>query len=70
MVIETIDAVRNRVWSAAPDPDGVDSTTDVRVLREEDISTADGAAQERSAAREDTAESDAVGLALLAHLGL
>ena len=70
MVIETVDAVRHRVWGASSDGAGVDSTTDVRALREEDISTADGAAQERSAAREDTAESDAVGLALLAHLGL
>ena len=70
MVIETIDAVRNRVWSAAPDSDGVDSTTDVRALREEDISAADRAARARSRAEDDTAESDAVGLALLAHLGL
>jgi len=70
MVIETIDAVRNRVWSASSDPDGVDSSTDVRALRSEDIATSDRAAQARSRVEEDTAESDAVGLSLLAHLGL
>jgi bifunctional DNA-binding transcriptional regulator/antitoxin component of YhaV-PrlF toxin-antitoxin module len=70
MVIETVDAVRHRVWSASSEGDGVDSTTDVRALREEDIVTADRAAQVRSRVCEDTAESDEAGSALLAHLGL
>ena len=70
MVIETVDAVRHRVWSASSEGDGVDSTTDVRALREEDIVTVDRAAQVRSRVCEDTADSDEVGSALLAHLGL
>ena len=70
IVIETIDAVRNRMWSASSDSAGVDSTTDIRALREEDINTADRAARARSRFEDDTAESDAVGLSLLAHLGL
>ena len=70
IVIETIDAVRDRVWSASSDSAGVDSTTDIRALREEDINTADRAAQARSRVEDDTTESDAVGLSLLAHLGL
>ena len=69
IVIETIDAVRDRVWSASSDSAGVDST-DIRALREEDINTADRAAQARSRVEDDTTESDAVGLSLLAHLGL
>jgi hypothetical protein len=56
-VIETTDAIRNRVWRAAPEPVGLDATADVRALRDEDARLADSAAAARSGAG--NADSDA-----------
>lgn len=69
IVIETVDAIRARVWGAAPEPSDLDATADVRAMREEDSQIADASAERRSAAAADPGEGDA-GARLLAHLGL
>ncbi len=68
IVVETIDAIRQRVWGGAPAPAGLDATADVRRMREEDAKIADAAAAVRSQAGK-SANSNS-GAALLAHLGL
>ncbi len=40
-VIESVEAIRRRVWAAAPVPTGLDATEDVRALREDDNRVAD-----------------------------
>jgi bifunctional DNA-binding transcriptional regulator/antitoxin component of YhaV-PrlF toxin-antitoxin module len=69
IVIETVDAIRARVWGAAPEPSDLDAAADVRAMRDEDNRTTDEAAERRSAAAADAGEGDA-GARLLAHLGL
>ncbi len=70
LLIETKDAVRARVWGAAPEPTGLDTTKDVRALRNEDIArVASSAARQADIAAGDQ-DADAAGAALLAHLGL
>jgi bifunctional DNA-binding transcriptional regulator/antitoxin component of YhaV-PrlF toxin-antitoxin module len=68
IVIETTEAIRARVWDAAPDPVGLDTTGDVRALRSEDTDLADQTSTERSVAVAE--DSDEVGAQLLRHLGL
>lgn len=72
IVIETTDAIRARVWRAAPESTGVDATVNVRAMRDEDVRRSDEAADRRSAAAAGTtdAASDEAGARLLAHLGL
>jgi len=75
VVIETVRSIRERVWGAAPDPSGLDSTTEVRAMRAEDNIVSDQAFARRSAADGTAAdrtevESAAAGAALLARLGL
>lgn len=63
IVIETRDAIRARVWDAAPGSAGLDATADVRT---QDGVTSDAA----SATRSETATDGDAGATLLAHLGL
>lgn len=65
ILLETRDAVRSRVWDAAPEPHELDTSADVRELRSDDARQA-AARQTRSAA----ATPDLVGAALLERLGL
>lgn len=70
MLLETKDAVRARVWGAAPQSSDLDVTADVRAMRDEDL-----ALEARNAARREgdvgsEADSEAAGAALLAQLGL
>ncbi len=69
VLIETKDAVRARVWGAAPDPTGVDTTADVRAMRNEDGALV-AKKMAREAAPSSEQDSDAAGAALLKHLGL
>ncbi len=68
IVVETIDAIRKRVWDGAPAPTGLDTAADVRVMREEDAKIADASATTRSQAGESANPS--IGAALLSHLDL
>lgn len=71
VLLETVDAVRQRVWAGAPDAEvgGPEATDDVRRMRREDVVVSDAAAARRSAPRtSDRAENR--GAALLAKLGL
>lgn len=68
IVLETADAIRERVWAGArPEGDG-DTVAEVSELRQHDAAVADAAAERRSAAGGH--DSDEVGAALLARLGL
>ncbi len=72
LLLETRDAVRARVWAAAPQRTGLDTSADVRALRDEDRKLEDRNAARRAAefsARSET-DSAAAGAALLAELGL
>jgi bifunctional DNA-binding transcriptional regulator/antitoxin component of YhaV-PrlF toxin-antitoxin module len=66
VTIESREAVRDRVWAAAPSRPSVDATADVRDLREEDNAIADAAAARRS----DLRTSPTAGADLLRALGL
>lgn len=71
VLLETVDAVRRRVWAGAPDPEvgGAEATADARRMRDEDVAVSDAAASRRGAPRtSDRAEDH--GAALLAKLGL
>ena len=70
VLLETKDAVRARVWGAAPQPTNLDVTADVRAMRDEDIALEGRNAERREAGTGSEADSDAVGAALLAKLGL
>ena len=71
VVIETVDSIRKRVWAAAPDASGLNATTDVRVMRDDDNRVSDAALTRRAAAHGGSeTESAAAGAALLARLGL
>lgn len=76
VLLETVEAVRERVWAGAPDPDAsVDSVADVRRMRREDIAISDEAAARRSVAGSSTPDEssstpDENGAALLSRLGL
>jgi hypothetical protein len=69
VVIETVDSIRQRVWGAAPDPSGLDTTTDVRAMRDEDNDVSDQAFVQRATPGGSETES-AAGAALLERLGL
>lgn len=69
VLLETGEAVRERVWAGAPDPDATaDSVADVRRMRQQDTAISDKAAVRRSVA--DSGTSDERGAALLSRLGL
>ena len=69
VLLETVDAVRERVWAGAPDQDtSVDSVADVRRMRQEDTAISDKAAARRASAG--SSASDERGAALLSRLGL
>jgi bifunctional DNA-binding transcriptional regulator/antitoxin component of YhaV-PrlF toxin-antitoxin module len=70
IVIETVDAVRARVWGAAPGESEADATTDMRSMRDEDTSISDEAHGARSADRSGSPSDGDPGHALLAHLNL
>ena len=70
LLLETKDAVRARVWGAAPQSAGLDATEDVRAMRTEDVAVEAQNAAARETALGSEADSDAAGAALLAHLGL
>ena len=69
IVLETPDAIRERVWAAAPRSHGLDVTADERALRDEDNAISDANFLRRAEAA-DTELSEAVGQRLLAKLGL
>lgn len=68
IVVETPDAIRDRIWDAAPEATGLDATADIRAMREEDNRVSDAIANARSQAGD--SGSGARGAALLEHLGL
>ena len=70
IVIETVHSIRARVWGAAPDASGLDTTMEVRAMRGQDNDISDAAFARRSAASGSEADSAAAGTALLARLGL
>jgi AbrB family looped-hinge helix DNA binding protein len=70
VVIETVNSIRQRVWDAAPDPLGLDTTAEVRAMREQDNDVSDAAYARRVAASGFETDSAAAGAALLARLGL
>lgn len=70
LVIETVESIKVRVRAHAPAPTGVDTTADVRAMRQADGALADAAAARRSAPEGSEIDSQAAGAALLAHLGL
>jgi AbrB family looped-hinge helix DNA binding protein len=73
VLLETVSAVRNRVWDAAPaGAETADTAADVRAARVEDVELSDAAAARRAAdAQASSVEaSQARGQALLAELGL
>lgn len=70
LLLETKDAVRARVWSAAPQSTGLDTTADVRAMRTQDVELESRNAARREATEGGAADSDDAGEALLAHLGL
>jgi AbrB family looped-hinge helix DNA binding protein len=72
LLLETKDAVRARVWDAAPEPTGLDAAADVRAIRNEDVALEAHNVDRQAAASEDRSEAHchATGAALLADLGL
>ncbi|MCL2850519.1 MAG: hypothetical protein FWE61_10835 [Micrococcales bacterium] len=66
VAIESREALRDRVWAAAPGGAPVDTTADVRELRDEDSAIAEAAAVSRSQHR----TSQTAGADLLRALGL
>lgn len=70
VLLETKEAVRARVWGAAPEPTDADITADVRAMRAEDVAIGDRNAVRRATLIGSDADSEAVGADLLAQLGL
>jgi len=70
VVIETVRSIRERVWAAAPDASGLDTTTEVRAMRAEDNDVSDQGFARRAAVNGSETDSAAAGAALLARLGL
>lgn len=70
LLLETKDAVRARVWGAAPQPIGLDAAADVRAMRTQDVALESRNEARREAAEGSATESDEAGAALLAHLRL
>lgn len=69
VLVETVAAVRRRVWESAPTPSETSATQDVREMRRADAAAADAAAVRRQPAGA-AADSEARGQALLVELGL
>ena len=70
VVIETVRSIRERVWAAAPDASGLDSTMEIRTMRDEDNNLSDTAFKRRAIVSGSETDSAAAGAALLARLGL
>lgn len=70
LVIETVASIKARVRAAAPAPSGLDTVADVREMRQGDVALSDAAAARRPSPKASEADSDAVGAALIARLGL
>lgn len=70
VLLETRDAVRARVWGAAPAPADLDAVEDVRAMRDDDRDVEARNASSREAQTRSAEDSDAAAAALLAHLGL
>lgn len=70
IVIESVDAVRARLWAAAPGASGLDTAVDVREMRQEDQDVVREGALRQVADLGSEADSEAVGAALFARLGL
>ena len=75
VIIETVASVRARIWAAAPpdaglDSAGLDSSADVRLMRDEDGHASDAASARRSREFRSEPDSENAGAALLSHLGL
>jgi bifunctional DNA-binding transcriptional regulator/antitoxin component of YhaV-PrlF toxin-antitoxin module len=69
VLLETVDAVRQRVWAGAPALESEpDAAADVRRMRQEDIAVSDAAASRRATHRA-TSTADP-GATLLSKLGL
>jgi hypothetical protein len=62
--------IRERLWGAALDASGQDTTTEVRAMREQDNGVSDAAFARRGPAGGSENDSAAAGAALLARLGL
>ncbi len=70
LLLETVDAVRERVWAGAPDPEAAnDATVEVRRMRDVDTAISDAAAA-RHSSEQASASAEDRGAALLAKLGL
>lgn len=69
IVLETRDAIRDRVWAAAPTFQGLDAVADVRDMRDEDAAISDANFMRRVDAA-DAEVAEATGQRLLDTLGL
>lgn len=69
IVLETPDAIRERVWAAAPRSQDTDATADVRAMRDEDNGISDANFMRRSEVA-DPENAEAIGQRLLAKFGL
>ena len=70
IIIESVEAIRARLWAAAPEPSGLDLTRDVRELRQQDqVVVASNAARQVDTLSSQS-DSDKAGQALLTFLGL
>lgn len=70
IVIESVAAIRARLWAAAPKASGLDTEADVRAMRQQDQAVVELNATRQLDARGTDEDSDAAGAALLARLGL
>lgn len=70
IVIESVDAIRARLWAAAPEPDGLDVAQDVREMRQQDQAVVEANATRQATTLRPESDSEAAGRALLSLLGL
>ena len=70
LVIESVDAIRARLWASAPEPTGLDAQADVRQMRRQDQTVADANSARQAAALASEQDSEQTGRALLTFLGL
>ena len=67
---ETADAIRARVWDAAPNATGLDAAADIRALRSEDALIADESAARRTQAASRSEADNGAGARLLRQVGV
>ncbi len=70
IVIESVAAIRARLWAAAPEPAGLDLAQDVREMRQQDRAVVEANAARQAATLGSQSDSDDAGQALLTFLGL